>query len=524
MLRHVSAVLAAILLLAHALLGSSFAPGRFAPGGGGDETLKNFKTYYATYKDTPSRVEAILTLEGHEDAEIVEVLLPKLKEPDSEIVRAVVRVFSSFKSKPPIEALLAALKGDKNEAVRTGILRALAEGKYPDIGPAVQACLGDKAWDVRRRAVQAVLASGRPEIPAAIAPLCSDPEPAVRCTAMDGLTALASDKVVAPAIVALGDNTWQVRQSAISALRKVRSADAVEPLIKTLEKEQGVLVPEISETLACLTGQDFGADAEKWQTWWAGTKATFTLPSAEAIAYLRTRHEARTGGPPREYQKSGAVEYHGIDSPSRSILFIIDVSGSMESVVTEKERFEAGRYPSFKRIDIVKTELQRTIDHLEPFVNFNVIAFATDVDYWKKQLVPANVLNKSAAKDWAGNLEAIGGNSKEDLAAVGLGGSANLDKGKTNTYGALMAGLSVKPGMRTGEKGYAVEVDTIFFLSDGRPTVGDFVDPDDILRELVAANELRKVKIHTIAIGEFQKDFMRKIAEKSGGVFVDLGK
>jgi hypothetical protein len=54
--------------------------------------------------------------------------------------------------------------------------------------------------------------------------------------------------------------------------------------------------------------------------------------------------------------------------------------------------------------------------------------------------------------------------------------------------------------------------------------VGDFVDPDDILREVKAANELRKVVIHTIAIGEFQKDFMRRIAEENGGVFVDLGK
>jgi HEAT repeat protein len=490
----------------------------------GDETLQNFKTYYAKFKDTASRVEAILTLEGHEDAEIVEVLLPKLKEPDSEIVRAVVRVFAGFKSKPPLEAMLAALKSDKTEAVRTGILRAFAEGKFGDVGPAVQACLADKSWDVRRRALQAILAAGKPESAAVIAPLCADPEPAVRCTALDGLTSLGSDKVVAPAIASLGDPMWQVRKSAIAALTKVRSAESIDPMIRALEKEEGVLVPEIAEGLACLTGQDLGSDAEKWKAWWAGAKANFALPSAEAIAYLRTRHEARTGGPPREYQKSGTVEYHGIDTPSRSILFIIDVSGSMESVVTEKERFESGHYPSFKRIDIVKTELQRTLDHLEPFVHFNILAFATDVDFWKKQLVPANVLNKAAAKDWAGGLLAIGGNSKEDLAAVGLMGSANLDKGKTNTYGALMAGLSVKPGVRTGEKSYAVEVDTIFFLSDGRPTVGDFVDPDDILREVLAANELRKVKIHTIAIGEFQKDFMRKIAEKTGGVFVDLGK
>ena len=95
--------------------------------------------------------------------------------------------------------------------------------------------------------------------------------------------------------------------------------------------------------------------------------------------------------------------------------------------------------------------------------------------------------------------------------------------GKTNTYGALMSALHVT-GPKTADKDYEVDVDTVFFLSDGRPTVGDFGDPDDILRELKNVNELRKVVIHTIAIGEFQKDFMRRIADQNGGVFVDLGR
>ena len=83
-----------------------------------------------------------------------------------------------------------------------------------------------------------------------------------------------------------------------------------------------------------------------------------------------------------------------------------------------------------------------------------------------------------------------------------------------------------KEAPRTGgeTRDYKVDVDTIFFLSDGRPTVGDFTDPDDILREVKSANELRKVKLHTLAIGEFQKDFMKKLAEQNEGTFVDLGK
>ena len=490
-----------------------------------DEAIANFKKYYGTYKDTSSRVEAILTLEGDESNAVVEVLVPKLKEADSEIVRAAVRVLSGFKTRPPVDVLLGILKTDKTEATRTGILRAIAEGKYKELGPNVQACLADKSWEVRRRALQALVAAGEVDVNTMVVPLCADPEPGVRLTAIDALTAIGSEAVVPPAIKALQDEVWQVRKSAIAALTRVRSALSVPALITSLEKEEGVLVPDVAEALASLTGKEFGSAVDKWKAWWAESGANFTLPSSEAIAYLRGKRDARTGGPPREYLKSGVVEYHGIDTPSRSIIFVIDCSGSMEALVTEKERFEGGHYPSYTRIDIVKTELQRTIDHLEPYVNFNVFAFATDVDPWKKGLVPANILNKSAAKDWVGRLQAIGGSSKEDLAAVGLAGSASLDKGKTNTYGALMAALDVKPGgARTGDKNYAVDVDTIFFLSDGRPTVGQFVDPDDILRELASVNELRKVVIHTIAIGEFQKDFMRKIAERNGGVFVDLGK
>jgi len=46
----------------------------------------------------------------------------------------------------------------------------------------------------------------------------------------------------------------------------------------------------------------------------------------------------------------------------------------------------------------------------------------------------------------------------------------------------------------------------------------------DILREVNEANELRRIVIHTIALGEFQKDFMRRLAQENGGVFIDLGK
>jgi len=508
----------------------------FAPAGtekkGGDETISNFKKYYKTYDKTPLRVEAVLSLEDVQDATVVDVLVPLFKDAEKEVVYACVGILSKFKERPPVDAMLGLLKTEKNESIRIGVLRALAEGKYKDCGPAISACLTDKSWDVRRRALQALAVQNDPALAPLIAPLCDDAELAVRCEALEALAAVKSELVVPKAIVAIGDADIRVRDSGLRALTLVRSKNAVEPLVKRIAVEQGRLIPDMAEALANLTGKEFGAEPEKWAAWWAENKATFALPTLEAIAYLRGHRDTATGGSSRPFPKSGVSDFGTIKTTSKSIMYVIDVSGSMEAEVTEKERFSDGKYPSFQRIDIVKTELCRCIDSLGPDVNFNIISFATKVDPWRNKLMQANVLNRSSAKAWVMGRTAIGGASKEDLAMAGLSSSANLEEGKTNTYGALMAALNVPTGKdgkapTTGtveSKDYKVDVDTIFFLSDGRPTVGEFIDPADILREVKAANDLRKVVIHTLAIGEFEKDFMKRIAEQNKGTFVDLGK
>ncbi|MEM7517489.1 MAG: hypothetical protein AAF368_11280, partial [Planctomycetota bacterium] len=294
------------------------------------------------------------------------------------------------------------------------------------------------------------------------------------------------------------------------------------PLIDSLEREEGRLQEDAAAALENITGRAFGLRKELWRRFWDNAKDRYEIPTDAEMAKLRAKQKEIR----ENYKPEGASTFHGIDTPSRSILFIIDVSGSMESTVTELERFEDGDYPSMSRIDIVKTELARTIESLESYVEFNILAFATEVKSWKKGQVKANVLNKKSAMDFAKGLEAIGGQSKQDLARNGLGGSANLEAGKTNTFGALMRGLDAdedanKKHARTGS--YDIGIDTIFFLSDGRPTHGKFTDTDDVLREVKAANELRKVVIHTIAIGKFQKTFMEILARENDGVYVDLG-
>ena len=74
----------------------------------------------------------------------------------------------------------------------------------------------------------------------------------------------------------------------------------------------------------------------------------YQIPTEEELRVLRARRAEKQA----EYGAAGTI-YHGIDTPSRAILFVVDVSGSMEHEVTERERFAEGGYPSFGRMDIV---------------------------------------------------------------------------------------------------------------------------------------------------------------------------
>jgi hypothetical protein len=510
----------ALLVLGLAWLGASLAgPAASEVRAQDGDIVREFRRYFRKFKDTPTRVEAVLSLSGTELGDVVDVLMPVLADPEPELVRASVRVLAGFQTRPPVEHLLLQLEGSSG-AVRAGLLQAVAEARYAGAYEAILPALADKDWAVRRRAIQALAATRDPQAPAAIAPLADDSEVAVRCAALDGLAELGSELVLPLARRDLAHSSWQVRTSAIHALGAVRHKDSIGPLIQRMAVEEGRLIQDIGEALANVTGRDFGQRLDGWQRFWETYHERFEIPTDEELVRLRAKQQERKEayeGPP------GAVTYHGIETPSRAILFVIDVSGSMEQEVVEKERFQEGDYPSYHRIDIVKTELLRTIQGLESYVRFNILAFATDVKTFKKGLVSANPLYKSSAESWIKRLEAIGGASKEDLASVGLAGSANLEAGKTNSHGALMAALEVA-GRGAQDKNYEVAVDTIFFLSDGRPSYGDYVDTNDILREVQAANDLRKVVIHTIAIGEFERSFMERLAQENGGVYVDLGK
>lgn len=485
------------------------------------ETVADFERYYRTYEGTFERVEAVRALEGFDHPAVVEALVEVLPRAEPRVVDAVVTVLGGFEERAPVDAMLALLAEEKNEAVRLGLLRALEEGGYAPLGEPVLECLEDRSWQVRRLAALALASTGHAAHARGILPLCEDREVAVRCAALDALTALHAEAVRPAALALLEDDAWQVRASAIAALGTVRHRDSIAPLIARLEAEEGRLRADVAGALENLTARTFGTRLELWKRFWENYGDRYEIPTDEELAELRAMQAARKA----EYEGTDDLAYHGVRTPTHRVLFVVDVSGSMEDEMVEKERFRDGGYPSFTRMDIVKTELARTIEKLEDHVEFNVIAFATEVDPWKKRLQRASVLGKSSAIDFVEDLEPIGGASKESLAEVGLVHSANLEGGRTNTWAALAYALGIETDPRKArDDDYELEIDTVFFLSDGKPTAGEFIDEDEIVREVTEANRLRKVVLHTIALGPFQKSFMRRLAEQNGGAFVDLGK
>ena len=106
----------------------------------------------------------------------------------------------------------------------------------------------------------------------------------------------------------------------------------------------------------------------------------------------------------------------------------------------------------------------------------------------------------TSAISFAKRLEPLG------VAAQGIGSNlsaAGDDSGKTNTFAALMAAFDLDPAKGltitgTGDK-KPPKLDTIYFLTDGKPSVGVHVDTEDILREVKKINEVRGVVIHAIS-------------------------
>lgn len=486
------------------------------------DSVKEFKRFFRKYKEVAQQVESVLALETDDCPEAVDALLPLLRHKEVAIKDAAKQVLSGFRAKASFDKVLTGLVDMKDREMRAELIDVFSRAKQAELLKAIDAICEDKRLGVPEkfqiaRALSRLGAKGREGI---LARFLEDSAYEVRVASLD-TTRVQKLKELGPKIVPmLEDKVWQVQAAAIRTLGKLRTRAAVEPLIEWLKKD-GRLTQDAADALFEITARDFGRDYAQWKKQWKFLTSipNFRLPTDAELAKAR---KAREEAAKKYALGPGTKTFARIPTESTRVVFVIDCSASMDDFVTDRKKFKDGGYPSFKKIDIVKTELFNTVNGLDKNTYFNILAFGKKVKKWKKWLTRCTISNKASALSFIKRLEPLG-----VAKAGGFGGATGDDSGKTNTYDALMLAFDLDPakGLVITGKGdkKPPKLDTIYFLTDGRPSIGKFVDTEDILKEVRKVNEIRGVVIHAISIGEFEASFMRRLATQNGGVFVDLG-
>jgi uncharacterized protein with von Willebrand factor type A (vWA) domain len=202
---------------------------------------------------------------------------------------------------------------------------------------------------------------------------------------------------------------------------------------------------------------------------------------------------------------------YGVPVQRERIVFVLDVSGSMESktedtatgkvsqVITNAAEAQLNQYiPSWltglargeverqtTKLAGAKRQLIPTIDKLPTTATFNVVVFGTGVGLWQRNLVGATPTQKESAIAFLRQLSA---------------------RGNTAALSALEQTFTLG------------EVDQVIFISDGHPTDAQ---PDAILQQVQRLNRDRRVHIHTVGLGKDQNvDFLQRLALDNQGMYV----
>ncbi|MFO1076335.1 MAG: VWA domain-containing protein [Planctomycetota bacterium] len=288
--------------------------------------------------------------------------------------------------------------------------------------------------------------------------------PEVRTVGLSLLRGIGCGDAVEIAQKALAAKEWELRSAAIRYLTQFRDAASVPLLIARFGKEDGRLEAELANALFVHTGTRCFKKPE-WEGWWNEHKTGFALPHEETVRSGMSGVSGYTAA------------YHGIPLVSKRVAFLIDTSGSMNAPM--------GTDKKFTRLDAAKEELSKVLDKLPPDFELNLIAYNTPVAALWKELHAADAAACDEIRKRLKSLRPAGG---------------------TNIYGALEEAFR-DPA-----------VDTIYLLTDGEPSVGEVVAPEDIAEEVVRWNHLRQITVHCIGLG-IDSELLKRLADDSGGVY-----
>lgn len=448
-------------------------------------------------------------------------------------------------------------EGKAEERVSIGVIDACVNGlKKISADKAVEIILkravdAKANWRARFYTIRAMAGISSTAVTPVLTGLLNDKEAALQMVALESLAELGWPDGIEPACNLLAaDSPWEVKSAAVNYLRRIKSPDSIKPIQKAILRNKNMEARILSGLLELLKELPQPEDAS---------------PDSQADTAALTKSVVDLG------------EYYKVKINSDRIIFVIDVSGSMawesreepdkpanketetgkSKEVTTGEGKEA---PAPKtepqaapvpeeilkkvkevenrvaktRSDAVKKESIRAIYRLDPRVHFSIIFYSGGVQVWKNELVPATNEIK---------MEAI-----NMIDTKGPGGGTNVYDALETAYRMVKSAANAPAKTKnepkkvaTGDKKRQVTIervvsgaDTIFLLTDGQPTAGKIQQPDEIINNIRKLNDVRHIKVNTIAVGASDPDnenstistlanvyLMRRLAEVTGGTFVN---
>lgn len=432
---------------------------------------------------------------------------------DSDAVREQLTVVLAKTTDP---ACLAAIreKGlqDGNDMVRAYASRVLGLAKDRESAPALRGLLSDAYWFCRAEAALALMRLEDAVSVDALKPLLADPSPKTRIAAMDALGAFGkkSEKVLSGVAANLDSPHWQVRSAAAESLGNIGSSAGVDPLINRMTLEAGRIRKDCGAALKLIVHDDLGLNPENWSKWWAKERERFggALPPPDA-------------GPPPDSAEEGRYAptrppNYGLRVFSDRVGYVLDMSNSMfnlfepDPVAVKRLRRE---YKGTNKFEISREEIVQSVASLDPRARFNVLVFSDRTRALSNQLLAAGSDAQGKAESFLRSCR-----SSPDTAAR-KGSNAQL----TNFYAAFRTVLDM-PDRGGLSPGFQETPDTMFFLTDGEPTIGEIVDADALLAWFDGLNRYARIRVHVVAYGQMGIDlqFLQHLAEDNGGEFIHV--
>lgn len=231
------------------------------------------------------------------------------------------------------------------------------------------------------------------------------------------------------------------------------------------------------------------------------SSASFVIPVAKitsmdgkAISDIASKIEgaakglAGTGGGGKV---GGTMKFMGVQATGTSVVFVVDVSGSMVNGTK-----------SVKTYEVLEREVAKFIHTLDDRSAFGIVVFSHDAKSFKQNLVRANREEKERAVNWLKKLSP----------------EAYVDPKSSEEERAFHRGTRADRGLA---EAFELKPDIIFFVSDGEPTGAT---PAQILKQVEQSQGSgKKTAINSVAyLADSGQKFMRELAEKNGGTFREV--